>query len=209
MEISKKILGLTLCSLISFGGSQLTLLKANAQVVTRNSASKVQWEQGIKLELSNKNNPSCKKWCDIKLVCVNERVTLECKETIQDNWVFGDTFVIGVASHENNGETQVRFRVDFDSPKPAEQQLKEEIRKFNDKAPKVGDSIYMHGLYHTNTFQLSDNVSLRRLDSNSSYARKYNSPWDRGYRLGDKGLQEMIFRHTRTGVDLASKEYWS
>ena len=63
MKISKKIIGMLLCTLISVGGSQINLLQANAQQdPSKVDESKVKWKQGLRLKVRDKNNPLRTDW---------------------------------------------------------------------------------------------------------------------------------------------------
>ena len=103
--------------------------------------------------MKHKDNHSRKDWWQIELSCENGKFKLEGNKDIPDCWLFDDTFVIGIADHEKNGETKVRFRVTLDNVS-AKEQLRKEIDNFNKNAPKFGDSLYMHGLYSEDTFAL-------------------------------------------------------
>lgn len=206
MKISKKILGLTLCSLISIGGNQLTLLKANAQGFTTSGESKVKWSEDISIQLSEKTRPWNKYCCHLSLYDEDGFIKLKEKDRIPYGFKFDDTIVFGICDNHNNGETDVRFRVTFDGYEDAQQQIKKQIDNFNRRPPRVGDAAYMHGLYYDNTITFS-NDCLEKLRENS-YTKKHQGRWERGYRFGDNSLEEVLYSHTPEGVSLASKAYW-
>ena len=144
---------------------------------------------------------------------VNEggKIKLGGNINIPEPWRFYDTYTIVVSSQENNWESKARFRVTFDADETAATQLKREVDKFNRNAPKVADATYMHGLYYNESFKVESKIGwcnvLTKLPSNE-VTRKYSGQWNRGYRFTEKGLQELIFRHTPTSVSLASRNYW-
>ena len=210
MKIPKKILSVVLCTLLSIGYNQVNLLSANAQEITKSNKSseyKAQWEVGVRFRLREKSNTSHKDWWEISLVCKNGNVTLNGRTDIPDRFTFDDTFIIGVSSYEIFGPTKIIFKV-IPSNGSASEQLKKAIDIFNSHNTKVYDDIYIHGLDSNDSLVLYDKNNIITPLPKSKYTAKYNSKWDKGYKLKPDGLTQEVFCHTPTGVELASRYYY-
>ena len=222
MKISKKLLSMVLCGLIVVGGSQLTLVKANAATKsTTSNQCGLQWQEGIRFRLRRKNNASCKDWWEVNLVCRNGRVTLEGPTNIPDCFTFDDIFVIAVNTYDTFGIAKVPFKLYPSIGGSAKEILKQEMEDFNNFDAEVYDDVFMHGINCSDSFALSNTNSYTfygnssKISSNSSaikrfskndYTRGYinRDRWYTGFEFRDGGLYEMVYPHTYKGIELGS-----
>ena len=198
MKVSKKLLSMVLCGVITFGGVQaLSLKKVDA------FEEPLKWSVPIWFKLRAVHNYFYKQWRQINLDCTKDNVLqLRKTSTIPNNMTFDDDYVIGINNIDYLGVTEYPFFV-LANESNADRRLQKEINDFNRRHYKVGCPIFMHGVYWNDTLTLPSKMYLYQ-SSNNDYSKGYKSRnrWRSGFNTTDIGLVECTFVHASDEHDL-------
>ena len=200
MKISKKILSMVLCGFIVAGGSQATLVKANAQskqvVIVGSDKVPSAWQQGVQIKLQRKGFPSSKTYWKIKLVYKNGHLRLEGPTNIPGCYTFDDTFIMGYQKQGGSVQAPIIFRTCNNAS--AGNALKRAMDIFNRADIKDGDKIFMNGKKWQTTLKFTSNLLIKGITGND-YTKGYQPDRiDRntaGFTVEPDGLYEAIVDH--------------
>ena len=192
MKLSKKLLGVVLSGFMVVGASQVTLVKANAQV---------QWKQPVRIGLQAKGVEIIKDAWQIDLVLEGGYLKLEGPTNIPSRWTFDDEFhfgKVGDKARSSNKPLVVRTN-NVCAPGPA---LKRLMDQFNDLELTVGDEIYMHGQNSQTTLKFpGSSLTIRRQPmargpiNNYDYGYQHVNRHQTGFIITGSGLYEKIYNY--------------
>ena len=151
MKLSKKILGAVLCGLIVVGGSQLTLVKANAQT---------QWSEGVSFKTHAEGMSHFTDRWTLRLELVDGHLQLNGRTDIPGNITFHDTFTVGWRPRFGTKYTTTVFRPCWRAD--AGSALKRVEEMINRANLKVGDVIFMHGEKYNDSVTFSDSSLIKQ-----------------------------------------------
>ena len=198
MKVSKKLLSMVLCGVITFGGVQaLSLKKVDA------FQEPLKWSVPIRIKLRAVHNYFYKQWRQINLDCTKDNILQLRKSTnIPSNMTFDDDYVIGINNIDYLGVTEYPFFV-LANESNADRRLQKEINDFNRRHYKVGCQLFIHGTGWDDTLTLPSKMYLYQ-SSNNDYASGYKrrNRWKSGFNTADNGLYECTFMHAYDEQDL-------
>ena len=195
MKISKKVLSMVLCGFIVFGGSQASLIKANAASSSTTSIQKsTQWRQTIHLKLRAKWNTLYKAWWSIDLVYKNGNLRLEGPTNIPGNLTFDDTFVFqSMDEGQKKQQTITKFRPSHNLS--AGDALRRAMDLFNKAGIHDTDYIFIYGENWNDTLKYSSVNPKIIQKSNNNYSLGFHNVVRglTGFKVSSNGLEETRF----------------
>ena len=206
MKISKKIMTMLLCGFMTISGSQLLLVKANAE--TSSASNQNKWEQPIRLKLRAKWNELYKSYWTINLVCKNNgELKLEGPTNVPSNLTFDDFIVMGLEDTRfipGRSLPCLSFEVQPSRYGSAEVDLRDAMAMFNEEAPREGDVFYAHGFNWGGTLTFPNNKQRSTVihqytknDYTKGYKTKGIDRWKSAFEIKSDGLHECLWDHSK------------
>lgn len=200
MKLSKKVLSMVVCGLVVLGGSQATLVKANALVATivpGNDHYSPTWQQGVRFGMQSKACPGIKDGWSMNFTFKEGCLTLDGPTNVGCTWTFGDKFVLGW--EKANGEKgHTVFRTGGGSAASALSRARE---AFNNARIHVNDKIYVYGDSWDTSVTFPGKISMIKGVTGNNYRKGYDSrfidKYTAGFCVKERWLQEAIVHHGR------------
>ncbi len=197
MKLSKKVLSMVLCGLIVAGGSQATLVNANAQTrtVSVNNNTSGKWRQEIQIGVQVKGYPAIKRYVSLMLKFENGHLKLELPRTVHNRFTFTDTIVMGWQKQGKGVEAPIRFRTCNGAS--AQATLQNVVRIFNNADLKVGDKFFISGQHWQTsvTFPNEQIVGVTGNDYSQGYQPNRIDRNDAAFYINAYGLSESSVYH--------------
>lgn len=174
MKLSKKILGAVLCGLIVVGGSNATLVKANAQT---------SWSERVCFGTHTKGFNGFTDVWGLDLTFENGQLQLKGRTNIPLTVTFDDTFKIGWHRQYEPGyyyPQHIVFRDCWQARASDALRKAEEI--FNSAHLQIGDEIFIYGENSNTSVRFSGPYLITQPQSRISYNTQYNEL----YKMRDK-----------------------
>lgn len=182
MKLSKKVLSMVLCGFIVFGGSQATLVKANAQNPYN---EKPDWEMGVRFALQSKCLGLIKDWWQVQLKYVNGHLILQGPTSIPSCLTFGDTFTLG---WQKKGQSRVEHTVFRPcNGANAGAALGRAMDMFNKAHLEPGDKIFVNGQKYDYTLRFAESEKI-------IHANSFNNFWQ-GYQGVDRNKEAFVVQY--------------
>ena len=176
MKLSKKLLSMVLCGLIVVGGSQATLVNANAQsrvIAPSTDNYPHAWTLGVRFNLQTKIMGLFKDWWQINLVYKDGYLRFNGCTDIPEHLTFNDTFVVGWEKAGTNKIHREIFRPCTGAD--AGNALGRMMDAFNRANIKSGDTIFMNGQKYDYTLRFANPQLVINGVEVNNYARGYQS----------------------------------
>ena len=145
MKVSKKILSAVLCGLIVVGGSQASLVKANAQT---------QWSEVVGFKTHTKGFCGFTDRWSLNLQLIDGKLKLNGRTDIPENITFHDTYTVGWRKRYATKYNTTVFRPCWQAS--AGSALRKVEQMVNNANLGVGDVIFIHGERYNDSVTFSN-----------------------------------------------------